>query len=79
MRFTVNLIPDPEDGGYTALCPAIPGCISEGDTVEAALANIKEAIEVSLESLTARNQPLPDQGLVIVATVDAEVPATVPA
>ena len=45
MRFTVILTPDPEDGGYAAECPAIPGCISEGDMVEQALANIKEAIE----------------------------------
>ena len=37
MRFTVMLTPDPEDGGFVAECPAIPGCISEGETVEEAL------------------------------------------
>lgn len=45
MKFSVILTPDLEDGGYTAECPAIPGCISEGETVEEALANIKEALE----------------------------------
>ncbi len=38
-----------EEGGYTALVPALPGCISEGDTREQALANIREAIELYLE------------------------------
>ncbi len=41
-----------EEGGYTVVVPALPGCISEGDTYEEALENIKEAIELYLESLT---------------------------
>ncbi len=41
----VILIPD-ETGGYTVEAPSLPGCISEGDTREEALANIKEAIEL---------------------------------
>ena len=38
-----------EDGGYTVSVPSLTGCISEGDTREEALANIKEAIELYLE------------------------------
>ncbi len=38
-----------EEGGYTALVPALPGCISEGDTREEALRNIEEAIRLYLE------------------------------
>ena len=37
------------DGGYTAIVPSLPGCISEGDTEEEALKNIREAIELHLE------------------------------
>ena len=77
MRFTVVLTPDEEEGGFTVECPAIPGCISEGETVEEALANIQEAIEGCLESLAARNQPLPPEGTVIVANVDVDVPSLV--
>ena len=77
MRFTVILTPDADEGGYAAECPAIPGCISEGDTVEQALANIKEAIEGCLESLAASQQDLPDEQPVIVATVDADAPNVV--
>jgi len=48
MVFKIILEPS-EDGGYTALVPALPGCISEGDSVEEAMANIREAIELFLE------------------------------
>jgi len=37
------------DGGYTVYVPSLPGCISEGDTREEALENIREAIELYLE------------------------------
>jgi len=46
----VKVILEPgEDGGFTAIVPALPGCISEGDTREDALRNIQEAIELYLE------------------------------
>ncbi|MBI5344702.1 MAG: type II toxin-antitoxin system HicB family antitoxin [Deltaproteobacteria bacterium] len=38
-----------DEGGYTVYVPALPGCISEGDTYEEAMTNIKEAIELYLE------------------------------
>ena len=40
-----------EDGGYIVSCPALPGCHSQGDSMEEALENIKEAIAGCLESL----------------------------
>ncbi len=48
MAFQVVLEPS-EGGGYTVLVPELPGCISEGDTVDEALENIREAIELYLE------------------------------
>lgn len=48
MRFKVVLEPS-EEGGYTVYVPSLPGCISEGETVEEALRNIREAIELYLE------------------------------
>ena len=38
-----------DDGGYTVFVPSLPGCISEGDTREEAIANIREAIALYLE------------------------------
>ena len=40
-----------EEGGYTVYVPSLPGCISEGETEEEALANIREAIELYLETV----------------------------
>ncbi len=40
-----------EDAGYTAFVPSLPGCISEGDTKEEALGNIREAIDLWLEPI----------------------------
>lgn len=48
MKFKVVLEPA-EDGGYVVYVPSLPGCISEGDSKEEALKNIKEAIELYLE------------------------------
>jgi len=48
MKFQVILEPS-EDIGYTVYVPSLPGCISEGDSVEEALENIQEAIALYLE------------------------------
>lgn len=46
----LRLVLEPSDeGGYTVTVPALPGCISEGETREEALRNIREAIELYLE------------------------------
>ncbi len=58
MKYRV-LVEQDEDGVYVAEVPALPGCISQGQTREEALVNIKEAIAVYLESLTAHNEPIP--------------------
>lgn len=48
MTFTVIFTPSPE-GGYTITVPALPGCISEGNTLDEARRNIREAIALYLE------------------------------
>jgi len=50
-RYTVVLEPDVDDGGYTVSVPALPGCFTEGDTVEEALENAEDAIRALLEYL----------------------------
>ena len=50
MRVMVNLIYDPEYKGYVADVPELPGCMSQGKTIEAALKNVKEAIALYLET-----------------------------
>ncbi|KAF5422864.1 MAG: putative nuclease of the RNAse H fold, HicB family [Candidatus Methanomarinus sp.] len=55
MKFKVIIGEDLEDEGYNVSCPALSGCHSQGDTIEDALKNIKEAIECYLESLEKDN------------------------
>ncbi|MBX3084051.1 MAG: type II toxin-antitoxin system HicB family antitoxin [Anaerolineae bacterium] len=55
----VILIPD-ETGGYTVEVPSLPGCISEGDTLEDALVNIKDAINLYIESLIEDGEEVPE-------------------
>jgi predicted RNase H-like HicB family nuclease len=61
-RFTVVLERGAE-GGFHAFCPSLKGCFSEGDTVDEAVANVREAIEAYLESLAARGEPIPVEDL----------------
>jgi predicted RNase H-like HicB family nuclease len=59
MNYKVILEPQKE-GGYTVYVPLLPGCVSQGETKQEALANIKEAIEAYLESLRARGITPPE-------------------
>jgi len=54
MKFNVVLEEDLEDGGYIVHCPALKGCWSQGNTVEDALENIKEAIVGYLKTLNEK-------------------------
>jgi predicted RNase H-like HicB family nuclease len=58
-----------EEGGYWVECPSLPGCISQGDTKEEALVNIKEAIEAYIESLQKHGEPIPEDDAIEVAIV----------
>lgn len=54
MKFKVVLREDRLDGGYNVSCPALPGCHSQGDTVDEAMENIKDAIEGCIVVLNKR-------------------------
>ena len=57
LKFNVTIDRD-EDGIWVIECPAIPGCVSQGQTRDAALANIQEAIRLCLEVRAERGLPL---------------------
>ena len=60
--YTILLIPgEPGEGGYWVKVPALPGCMTQGESVEECLTNAKEAIEAYLGSLKARDLPIPEQ------------------
>ncbi|MFZ3149998.1 MAG: type II toxin-antitoxin system HicB family antitoxin [Methanothrix sp.] len=69
MNFKVVLL-EAEEGGYIVSCPALPGCHSQGDSMEEALENIKEAIVGCLESLAEeRTRLLGAPGRIVEVTV----------
>ena len=58
MRYRILLEQD-EDGIFIAECPALPGCVSQGNTRAEALKNIQDAIKGYIESLKKHNEPIP--------------------
>jgi len=65
MEYTV-IIHTAEEGGYWAEVPVLPGCFSQGGTVEETLENIKKAIELHIEVLREDGQEIPaDEGFII--------------
>ncbi|MDO8684617.1 MAG: type II toxin-antitoxin system HicB family antitoxin [Armatimonadota bacterium] len=64
MHYTV-ILEHEEDGGYHAFAPALKGCHTQGDTLEEAIENVTEAIEVYIESLKARGEKVPAEDILI--------------
>jgi len=69
--YKVLLEPAPE-GGYVVFCPSLPGCYSQGDTVEESLSNIKEAIQLCLEDMREAGEDLPDPSESLIGSVVVE-------
>ncbi len=60
-RYTIILHPDEEEGGYTVTVPALPGCVTQGETIEEAITMAKDAIRLHIESLIAEGEPVPEE------------------
>ncbi|MBI5959717.1 MAG: type II toxin-antitoxin system HicB family antitoxin [Chloroflexi bacterium] len=52
-----------EEGGYIVECPSLPGCYSQGETLDEAINNIKEAIELYIDVLNEDGKPIPEDKL----------------
>ena len=60
LTYTVRIEPA-EEGGYDVYVPALPGCVTQGDTYEEAVAMAQEAIEGFVEALTLAGEPVPTE------------------
>jgi predicted RNase H-like HicB family nuclease len=60
MRYTV-ILEQEADGGYVATMPALPGCVSQGDTRDEAMKNIREAADLYIEDCIAAGDPVPTE------------------
>jgi len=61
-KFSVDIMLEEDGGGYYVIVPALPGCFSQGRTVEEAKKNIEEAISLHIESLIQEGSPVPREG-----------------
>ncbi len=77
LRYTIILHPDTEEGGFTVTVPALPGCVTQGETVEEALEMAKDAIRLYIESLAADGEPVPEEekAPLQILTVSVDTPA----
>jgi predicted RNase H-like HicB family nuclease len=69
MEYTIIIHPA-EEGGYWTEVPLLPGCYSQGETIEEALNNIKEAIEAHVEALREDGQEVPQEAGVLLGRID---------
>jgi len=72
MEYTV-IFHHAEEGGYWVEVPVLPGCYSQGNTMEEAMRNIKEAIESHLEALRDDKQEIPSEEELVIGRVKVAV------
>lgn len=60
-KYTIILEPDPEEGGYTVTVPSLPGCVTQGETREEAIAMAKDAIRLFIETLVENGESVPEE------------------
>ena len=70
-RFNIILRPEPE-GGFTAVVPALPGCVTYGRNLAEARSMVKDAISGYLASLRKHNEPIPDDEGTLVTSLDLD-------
>ena len=77
LAYRVILEPEPDKSAYNVIVPAFPKAHTFGNTVEEALANAREVIELELEDRTASGEPVPpsDVETLLVKTVTVTLPA----
>jgi predicted RNase H-like HicB family nuclease len=74
-RFNIVLRPEPE-GGFTAIVPALPGCVAYGRTLGEAKKMAKDAITGYIKSLRKHKEPIPTDDETLVASLDLEYAQT---
>lgn len=63
-----------QEGGYTVMVPALPGCITYGNDIDEAMAMAREAIEVYVEELQSRGEIVPDDSNTLEYSLNLAIP-----
>ncbi len=62
LKYSVDILPEEDGKGYYVIVPALPGCFSQGKTVEEARRNIEEAISLHLAEMKRNGESIPQEG-----------------
>ncbi len=68
-RYTIVLIPEPEEGGYSVIVPALPGCVTQGETIEEAIEMAKDAIAGWIAVAEEHGETVPEEDQALTAVV----------
>jgi predicted RNase H-like HicB family nuclease len=60
-QYTIVLIPEPEEGGYSVIVPTLPGCVTQGETIEEAVAMAQDAIAGWIAVAEKHGEPVPEE------------------
>ena len=60
-QYTIVLIPEPEEGGYSVIVPTLPGCVTQGETIEEAIAMAQDAIAGWIAVAEKHGEPVPEE------------------
>ena len=75
MSYQFTVVIEPDETGYHAFVPALPGCHSFGDTLDEARANILEAMQLHIEGMEADGEPIPvEQEPLFITRLSVPVP-----
>lgn len=74
MEYTI-IFHEAEEGGYWAEVPALPGCYSQGETIEKTMKNAREAIESHMEALEEDGQEIPKEGSFVIGRLEVSATA----
>jgi len=66
-----------QEGGFIAFVPALSGCHTQGETFEETESNVREAIELYIESITADNKEIPNESTVLQSTIQIQYPLAI--
>ena len=73
MSYKVNAVIEKDENGYYAYCPELEGCQTQGDSIEEVLVNIKEAIELYLETLSEEERKEHLRNEILTTTLEVQV------
>ena len=73
MTYRASIVVEKDDHGYYAYCPDLPGCQTQGDTFEETMSNIREAIELYLETLSEEERKAHLSKEIVTGSVEVNV------